>query len=349
MTNKETIIKYISEMNINMLSLILNDNISYMDLTKEDFLKKIAAIFSNCKINDASKFTSVCRGYCVGECENVGEEGFNFSGKGIGNLSLLFEEDEGKVIDICKCSVFETDDKRDVSWSLSMHVYDDEKVGFIPSFEQMTLMNKLSSFHEQFNEFKGEITDVVDFYPLIKECEGFYHKLDWGYKFNLKFVNDFFELWSANSFVIDLVELNDLAIAAMKEFNEIDLLDERALVKWLLKYDDTCFLFDFKKLDNWETNHFLVPTKFETVVLDCTNYVAALQLSETHHKYNVDVMLRYQPTEEHEKIAGDQVITHSLSSLLTWHMKYLDLLPNDVQIISENFKKSDFPPHLFDE
>lgn len=339
MTKKEVIIKHIIEMNTNMLSLILDEGMTYMNLTKNDFLKKIDEVFTNCKLKNVSKFTKVHKGKCAGECVNKEGSGYNFSSEGIGNLSLLFEEDDNKIVNICQCYAFETNGKTNNSQSINFLVYDDEKFDFKPSFEQITLMNKINFLYEKFNAFRGVLTPIMDFYPLINECRNTYNGLDFNYRRKFKFVKELFDLYQHNSFVLTIVELNDIATIAIDEFNELDLLNEKSLVKWLLKYDIDYFIFGFKKLDNWDTNHILVPNKFKNVLIDCTNFNSVIQLGEIHGKYTDEMMKRYQPTEEHYKIAGKQNIMNSLPSFLTWHMKYLELLPPDVKIINQWFDK----------
>ncbi len=59
MTKKQALVKYILEMNIDMISLLLDDDKSYMDVSKEVFVKKLIEVFNNLKICGFSKFSKV--------------------------------------------------------------------------------------------------------------------------------------------------------------------------------------------------------------------------------------------------------------------------------------------------
>ena len=50
-------------------------------------------------------------------------------------------------------------------------VYEDEKIGYIPTFEHITLTSRLETLYAQFEEFKNVVTlveDVDSWYNTIK-------------------------------------------------------------------------------------------------------------------------------------------------------------------------------------
>ncbi|WP_152287544.1 hypothetical protein [Flavicella marina] len=338
MLKKEAIIRYIKEMNTDMLSLILDDDISYMETTKKVFLDKLNTIFSDFKLKGVLEFSQVCKGKCIGDCENNGQCGYRFSHKEIGYLDLIFKERNKENFEICRCSVFKSDDDSEIGNSIHITIYDDEKTSFWPTFEQINLINRIASLQTKYNVFKNQVTPITEVYPIIKESKQIYESLTWDDQLNYEFANQANKLYTSNSFVIDLIERNDIAIAAMEEYSKIDVKDEKSIIKWLLKHDDNYFISDFEKMENWEYSHYLTPEYMDAIVIDCTDYTAGIVLYETFVKHYHEVMWKYRPTEEHEKIAGKHPIILSLPSLLTWHMKYQDLLPDNIKIVQDEFE-----------
>ena len=162
MTKKEAIIKYIKEMNTDMLSLILDDDRSYMDTSKEIFLEKLDKVFSDCKFREVEEFSEVCKGRCAGDCSNKDTKGYRFLNEKVGGLDLLFEEENDDIIDICYCSRFEVEDTAKTNYSLYMKVYDDEKVDFFPTFEQINLTNKIALLQTKYNAFKNQVIPITE-------------------------------------------------------------------------------------------------------------------------------------------------------------------------------------------
>ena len=75
-----SILKYMSEMDIEMLSLILDDSKTYQDATKEVFLEKLKGAFESFK-NEKDQKLNYYPGVCNStECTNTGCKGYTFVG-----------------------------------------------------------------------------------------------------------------------------------------------------------------------------------------------------------------------------------------------------------------------------
>ena len=134
---KEAIIKAITEMDLESLNLILDENLTYQDASKEMFLNKLNEIFEELKkSNDTLQSHS---GKCGSkDCSNHDKNGVLFCGRNSGkHFNLIIEEDENEnVNDLYYCNVFKCnfEDKANKRGkSLEIYVYEDEKVNFRPS------------------------------------------------------------------------------------------------------------------------------------------------------------------------------------------------------------------------
>ena len=96
MTKKEAIIKYITEMNADMLDILLDDDKSYMDVPKITFIEKLDKIFDRLKDQGISNFSRVMKGHCGGNCNN-GCGGYTFLTEDNQSLDLIIEEENEEV------------------------------------------------------------------------------------------------------------------------------------------------------------------------------------------------------------------------------------------------------------
>ena len=97
MNPTSSILKYMSEMDIEMLSLILDENKTYQDATKDVFLNKLKGAFETFK-NEKDQKLNYYPGVCnSSECTNTGCKGYTFVGDTSGaSLDLIFDEKNGR-------------------------------------------------------------------------------------------------------------------------------------------------------------------------------------------------------------------------------------------------------------
>ena len=138
MTKKRLIIKAFEDLDIPMLELLLNDNQSYQDVPKLLFIEKYREYFR--ELTDDESI--VCnfkafRGKCDG-CSK-GKIGYSFiNSEGTCFGELVFIEEEEDFSDIYFCSEFIChSDEEIVHYFDGPTFYDDEKVGYQLSFDQL--------------------------------------------------------------------------------------------------------------------------------------------------------------------------------------------------------------------
>src|SRR5690606_33368671 len=101
MNKNQLIIKAFQDLDADMLDLLLDDNQPYQEVSKDIFVTEVRKLFSNFREDenlncDLKKIPGECDG-----C-NKGQKGFAFVNKdNLALMELLFEEEDGKIIDIC--------------------------------------------------------------------------------------------------------------------------------------------------------------------------------------------------------------------------------------------------------
>ena len=123
-SKKPLIIQAFSEMNISLLEVLLNDNRTYQNATKETFLEKMNVVFELFKQSEDTAlipYDGKCNSDC---CKNMGCTGFTFIGNHTNSfIDLVFDETENDFKDIYCCCNMKTKDpdvKKDNKFSFEM-------------------------------------------------------------------------------------------------------------------------------------------------------------------------------------------------------------------------------------
>lgn len=287
MTKKEAIVKSISEMDINMLSLVLENDTSFMNLYKEDFLGKLEEIFIECEKENISEFSKVIPGVCEEDAEINGLEGYKFITSDKRALTLVFEEENNEIIEIYNCSKFKSYQPSEETEPINICVWDDEKTDYIPTFEHITLTNRIDMLTVQFEEFKNTVTlveEVDSWYNQIKEVYDGINIFD---HMEFKFFYDFSNLVVDNMFVHFIVENGEISKLALQDYSKIDRESENQISEWLLKYRDIRSIFsdDLKKSKDWDKRSLIKHKTEASIILDCSNYKSSFKFEEIYNKH----------------------------------------------------------------
>lgn len=328
MTKKEAIVKYITEMNSDMLYILLDESKSYMEVPKETFIAKLEEIFQTLKNKNINHFSKVVKGHCGGSCNN-GCGGYSFLTIDNQSLDLLFEEENDNIKDIYRCTLFVNEEQIKNKKEIYLSFYDDEKTNYIPSSSDKYLKKQIEIASSEFKEFKNDITDLETFYNWAIRVHDLYDRVDIYDRIHLDFTNQLFDIVNANSSIIKLISLYPRAKKAMKEYINIDLSNESELVDWVLKYEDGDFYYgSYKKANKWEQNNLILHPLDNSVVIDCSKYAASLQFSVIQPKHYWELYEKYLISEKQFNNAKDDEDDFQLNlmSILKIQGVYQDLL-----------------------
>ena len=324
MTEKQKLIQAFKSLDFEALEVLLDDNRSYMDVSKDlslSTLKQKIDEYENLK-----SYESVVEGIC-NHC-NKGCKAYKFKAKNLPSLPLYFEEKDGKVIDIYLCNALKEDKPDEHDWDIYFSFYEEEKVDFKPSLEHLIILQRVEKAVQEFNNLEElglvPIEELVHWYNkckiLAKELE-----------LNNPFVRIKYKafvhinaLYSEVSNVVHNFRKNDFAKNALDKYHKIKAENEKGLVQWLLENKNNYF-FELKKTDNWEKTGFLILETTPNLLVDCNGYLDSFILNEIYYNHFDEIMKKYEPTNEHFEQNGGSV-EYSLESYLKLHRKYLDLL-----------------------
>lgn len=319
MTKKEAIIKSIFEMNTEMLSLLLDDNRSYMDVPKEIFIEKLKETFESLENQNINKFSKVLKGRCGGDCNN-GCGGYSFLTSDNQSLDLIFEEENNDIKDLYTCTTFVNEEVIEDKNEIYIYIYDDEKTNYVPSERELALQNQIKTIYAEFNQFKNNVTDIYDFCDWNLTVNKLFDEIDPFERLNLKFIQPLSTLVGKNSWFHNLISLYPFATKAMEEFYKLKSSNEIELIKWVLKYEENELSYgNYEKVKDWEQNNLILHSLDKRIVLDCTGYEHSLKFSVTHSKYYWELHEKYQIT--HEQFVNEQAKNNKLKYNLETFIK----------------------------
>lgn len=237
---KETIVKAITEMDMVSLNLILDENLTYQDASKEMFLSKLEEIFYEFKKNNDTlqSYSGRCDSK---DCSNHNKNGMLFCGRNSGKyFNVIIEEDENEnVKDLYYCNVFKCnfEDKANKKGkSLEILVYEDEKANFKPSSHYNYINSTSLKAIADLNNFKNKTISKYELMDWLKEYADFYSSnpiFNFRYKNEHKFSNYYYRAKVLNEYLI----LEDDCAKAMRLYDTLLEDNEMNLLKWLAEHE----------------------------------------------------------------------------------------------------------------
>jgi hypothetical protein len=325
MSEKQKIINAFKNLDFNNLDSLLDDNRSYMDVSKRKFLETLEKEIK--QHEGLNSYETIEEGIC-NSC-NKGCKAYKFKAKNQPSLNLFFEENNGFINDIFICNDLKVKSSNEGDSSISFMFYEDEKADFSPSLNY--LMN-LQRIEKAIDEFKK--LEILGLVPIKEVVYWFDNKMNVLEK-ELELDNIFSPIMHKEYFAIEalynkvssLVESYkkiDVAKTALKKYNEIESDDEESIVKWLIESEYNSFGL-LEKTENWKNTGILIlETEITNLVLDCSDFLVPFLCGDIYWKHFFEIMTKYEPTKEHYDQHGGS-IEYSLETYLKLHNKYLDL------------------------
>lgn len=237
---KETIVKAITEMNLESLNLILDENLTYQDASKEMFLSKLEEIFYEFKKNNDTlqSYSGRCGSK---DCSNFDKNGMLFCGRNSGNhFNLIIEEDENEnVKDLYYCNVFKCNFEDKVNkngQSLELFIYEDEKVKFRPSSHYEYLNRKSIEAISELSIFKNKTISKAELLNWYEKYSDFYASKP---LFDFRFKNEhrFYQVYRKAEEIKKYLELEHECAKAMQLYDTLIEDIEMNLLKWLAEHE----------------------------------------------------------------------------------------------------------------
>lgn len=324
MTEKELLIQAFKSLDYEALTNLLDDNKSYMDVSKTLFLSTLKNKLD--EYSDLKSYENVVEGIC-NHC-NKGCKAYKFEAEKFPSLPLFFEEKNGKVTDIYLCNALKVETQNENDWDIHFSFYEEEKVRFKPSLEHLITLQRVEKAVEEFNNLETvgllPIQDVIHWHNKMKILADDLKLNDPFVSIEYKSFKHIDFLYSKVSDLAHNYKKNNLAKSALDTYHKIDTENEKNIVKWLMENKNNYF-FSLKKTENWEKTGILILETEPELVVDCSDYLDGYLFDEIYYSHHNDLMKKYEPTKEHFEQNGGSVEC-SLENYLRLHKKYLELL-----------------------
>lgn len=230
MTQKELILKAISERNLSVLADILDENIRYFGASKKVFLQKLEYIFEQLRLTGMEIECHIDESKSKPNTYYICFAPFSF------RIKTIFKEDNGKVIGIYNNKKLLSLKAIADLHPLDLYFGEDEKFDFTPSKEYILTLKKCEEAIEELNNIEGKIIASEVIRSWLVKHKALYDTTYKQYKY-FRF-NDFRHLYSElDFFQYKLQYWNDAA----KANDEYGKLGAAAKNKWYIKYDRLFF------------------------------------------------------------------------------------------------------------
>ena len=228
-----------SEMDAEMLSLILDDRKTYQEATKEVFIEKLKGAFKKFKKENDTSLTTY-PGICQStECTNTGCKGYSFVGNNSGaSLDLIFDEKNGEVNDMYYCRAMNSNKPQvEDARSLSIHIWTDEEANFIPSTKYLYQVQQADKAVEDIMSYSNEVYSKETIAYLVEKYKSLYRSVPDVFSGIVRF-DEFKDLYGALEDCSKYFEFPLLTKMAVEEYESKDMEIEENLIQWLLDYEE---------------------------------------------------------------------------------------------------------------
>lgn len=324
---KQEIIKAIKNFDIKSLYSLLDDNKSYMDVTKQRFLERLNKQFNQVKYSGYKSFSDVFFGICQ-NC-NKGCEGVTFLSESGYYLDLFFEsKDQKSVDDIYVCYNLTNIVDINKKFSLNFWFGEDEKVSFKPTQEYnlikksyQALKSDLKQIHEPihvdeldqwYNNFLYLRTKIDDLGPFI--C----------FDFEL-YTKAYDTIWDIDK----IIKIKSKAVEASDALIDYHLAKtEREQLIWIFKNESNHYsITDIKLKDNWQiTSTILAKLDKNYIKINISGYQYVLEYFLKLDTLHNEFMEKYKPLPEHYEVSANGMVESSLENYLKLHKVHLDIV-----------------------
>ncbi len=323
---KSRITQAIKNFDINKLHTLLDDERSYMDVSKSLFLEILGKRFDAAKKEGCDSFDDVFFGIC--DSCNMGCEGMTFLSNSGYYLDLFMEGDEDSVTDIYVCYKLHNFTNLDKIHDIGPSFCLDEAVLFKPDSEYTIINQQYKSLLEDIPLLGTSIMlDVlVNWYGDYSYIRNFVAEMVPFFAFDYKLYMNVFSLIS---------DINNITKIKTREHHAVDALitfqgttTEREKLIWYFE----------NSLDSYATYRFTIPEDLSIdpfVVYKSENIELRIDLSGYEYVmdyfrkldgfYNL-MMEKYKPLPEHYEQSPTGSVDYSLESFLRLHNVHLDVV-----------------------
>lgn len=322
---KSQIIQAIKALDIEQLDVLLDDDRTYMEVSKTQFLDKLKEKFKIMKEVGHHSFDDVFFGVCQG-CQK-GCEGMTFLSDAGFYLDILIKEEEGAVVDVRICNELVNFIPLEKTNNFWIRFTKDERVGFLPHEHYRTIEYKYESILEEVSLFPSPIKldDFITWYEDHRWFNVLMTDLNLTDFYNFRLYVNAYEA---------MLEIENVLAYKAEEYAVIDILidlhqvkTERDQLIWLFENFDNHLRLDTIVVPQDFESHSCIQAQIrdQTIRVDISGYEHVLeyfQKMDSIHNYFLD---KYQPLPEHLK-QNPKLRLKDLIAYLRLHNAHMDIV-----------------------
>lgn len=321
---QKQIIQAIKNFDIEKLKVLLDDDLSYMDVTKSLFIKSLKKEFDFAKKNDCHKFDDVFFGIC--ESCNKGCEGMTFLSNDGYYLDLYIEgKDEHSIDDIYICNKLTNVVKLDKIQCLGFSFYNDELLKFRPTSEYTLVKDQYALLRSELKNLEHNILldKFENWYSSFQYIRDYIDNLGPFASLDYKLFMDASHLLDRIERVLEIKKTANYAIDALISYEIAQ--SERDKLIWY--YENQSNLYSYAVLSNPKNSKIIeLDTEERKLAIDISGYEYVLDYFIKLDNLYDDLMKKYKPLPQHFEQAENRSIEHSLETYLRLHNMHLDIV-----------------------
>lgn len=323
---KSQIIRAIKNFDIPKLTALLDDERSYMDVSKSLFLEKLEKKFEIARNAVCYSFDDVFFGIC-GSC-NKGCEGITFLSNSGFYLDLYIEEEDQTVTDMYVCNQLSNFSTLNKEIDLGFNFKVDEEVKFKPDKKYLYLEWQYKKMIQEMEQFKPELRldDFISWYNKFAQARGLIQSIGFFRSMEYKLYDNFYSLTADLNQILELKAKEFHAVDALIDYHQAETERERLIWFFRNRTDSISFTF-FMFHKTLIRNHILsLKSKSMKFTIDIRGHEYVADYFGNLHNFNKEILEKYMPLPEHFEQSPTGSISGSIENLLRLHGVHLDVV-----------------------
>lgn len=312
---KDLIVDAIASMNIAALKILLDDDKTYVDTTKEIFLNKLELLFEDFKLSGDTAL-KIENGTCgSSQCSNCGEKVYRFVGNQSKNyFDFIFEMNGKTIVEISYCFLFKTNIKSDnLGEPVYIEIDRDDRIDFNKSPEYLELYNATQVAYCEIISNPPILLNIESMDLFIQKYSNLYHCIICNGDYN-----DFQMKWD-NFLNIFTSILNIKKYLTSSDYTEILLANnfleqtshEQDLIDWVLKYENNFHLTPYEIKWCFERqNEFLICKLSSEIHFYGEQFNHVYDFVTSYRKHEKDLLEKYNTYTEEEYNEAQNIEAH---------------------------------------
>lgn len=324
---QKSIIQAIRNFDIDALEALLDNEKSYMDVSKSLFISTLQKQYEWAKEEGCHSFDDVFFGIC--ESCNKGCEGMTFLSNSGHYLDIFIEsKDDISVDDIYVCNKLTNITDLEKLHDLGFSFDEDEKVLFEPSREYVLIKDQYELFQSELRNLEDgiKLDKFVDWYDGFSYLRNYIDDLDPFSGFNYKLFDTISALFWKIDDIVEIKAKSEHALEALIDFQVAKT--ERDKLIWFFENEQNRFVASLDIDSEGLTSDGCITFSSDVlkVNLDISGYEYVLDYFLKLEDFHNHMMQKYRPLPEHYQESETGKVICSLGNYLHLHNKYVDVV-----------------------